>query len=240
MLRLAGGQNCHARSVLIATGVSYRRLAAPGVDGLLGAGVFYGASGSEASAFSGEHAFIVGGANSAGQAAVNLPRYARQVTLVVRGDSLATRMSQYLIDEITATPNIDVRTSTQITSAAGNGKLHALTLTDTGNGSAQTVPASALIVLLGAVPHTSWLPSEIVRDEHGFILTGNDFHQHRTAVSGWTLERAPLSLETSIPGVFAAGDVRHGSVKRVASAVGEGSIAATQMYRYLEERSRTA
>ena len=237
-LRLGGGQNCHARSVLIATGVSYRRLAAPGVDRLLGAGVFYGASGSEASAFSGEHVFIVGGANSAGQAAVHLARYARQVTLVVRGDSLAARMSQYLIDEITATPNIDVRTSTQITAAAGNGKLHALTLTHTGNGSAQTVPASALIVLIGAVPHTSWLPPEIVRDEHGFVLTGNDFYQQRTADSGWTLERAPLSLETSIPGVFAAGDVRHGSVKRVASAVGEGSIAATQMYQYLEESPR--
>jgi thioredoxin reductase (NADPH) len=240
ILRLTGGRVSHAATVLIATGVSYRRLAAPGVDRLLGAGVFYGATGSEAGVFSGEHVFIVGGANSAGQAAVNLARYAHQVTLVVRGSSLAARMSHYLIDEVTATPNIDVRTSTQITAAAGNGKLQALTLTDTGNGRTQTVPASALIVLIGAVPHTSWLPPEILRDEHGFILTGNDMYQHVSADSRWALERAPLSLETSIPGVFAAGDVRHGSVKRVAAAVGEGSIAATQIYRYLEERSRTA
>jgi thioredoxin reductase (NADPH) len=237
-LRLADGRVSHAATVLIATGVSYRRLAAPGADRLLGAGVFYGATGSEARAFSGEHVFIVGGANSAGQAAVNLARYARQVTLVVRGESLAARMSRYLIDEVTATPNIDVRTATQITEAAGNGKLQALTLTGTANGRTQTVPASALIVLIGAVPRTGWLPPQILRDEHGFILTGNDCHQHGAAGSGWTLERAPLSLETSAPGVFAAGDVRHGSVKRVASAVGEGSIAATQMYQYLEKRSR--
>jgi thioredoxin reductase (NADPH) len=239
-LRLADGRVSHAATVLIATGVSYRRLAAPGVDRLLGAGVFYGATGSEASAFSGEHVFIVGGANSAGQAAVNLARYAQQVTLVVRGNSLAARMSHYLIDEITATPNIDVRISTQIAAAAGNGKLHALTLTDSDSGRTQTVPASAMIVLIGAVPHTSWLPPEILRDEHGFILTGNDLPQQGTADSRWALERAPLSLETSVPGVFAAGDVRHGSVKRVASAVGEGSIAATKMYQYLEERSRSA
>jgi thioredoxin reductase (NADPH) len=239
-LCLTDGRASHAATVLIATGVSYRRLAAPGVDRLLGAGVFYGATGSEASAFSGEHVFIVGGANSAGQAAVNLARYAQQVTLVVRGNSLAARMSRYLIDEITATPNIDVRTSTRIAEAVGNGKLHALTLTDTGNDSTQTVPASALIVLIGAVPHTSWLPPEILRDEHGFIMTGNDVRQHGTADSRWALERAPLSLETRIPGVIAAGDVRHGSVKRVATAVGEGSIAATQMYQYLAERSRTA
>ena len=236
-LHLATGQVSHARSVLITTGVSYRRLEAPGLDSLLGAGVFYGAAASESGAFAGEHVFIAGGANSAGQAAVNLARYARQVTVVVRGDSLAARMSQYLIDEITATPNIDVRTTTQIAGAGGTGTLETLTLKDTKSGSAQTVPASALAILIGAVPRTGWLPPQIGRDEHGFILTGSDLPQDGDPAARWTLSRPPLPFETSLPGVFAAGDVRHGSVKRVASAVGEGSIAVTQITQYLQARS---
>jgi thioredoxin reductase (NADPH) len=176
-LRLAGGRASRARSVLITTGVSYRRLEAPGLDALLGAGVFYGATASEAAAFAGEHVFIAGGANSAGLAAVSLVRYAAQVTIVVRGGSLAARMSQYLIDEITATPNIDVRTTTQIAAAEGTGKLETLILADPTTGSTQTVPASALVILIGAVPHTDWLPPGIRRDEHGFILTGSDLLQ---------------------------------------------------------------
>jgi thioredoxin reductase (NADPH) len=239
-LRLAGGQVSHARSVLITTGVSYRRLDAPGLDALLGAGVFYGATASESNAFTGEHVFIAGGANSAGQAAVNLARYAQQVTIVVRGDSLAARMSQYLIDEITATANIDVRTTTQIAAAEGTGQLEALTLTDTKTGRTQTVPASALIVLIGAVPHTDWLPPHISRDEHGFVRSGSDLAPGGNPPASWTLPRPPLALETSLPGVFAAGDVRHGSVKRVASAVGEGSIAATQVNQYLQEQARSS
>jgi thioredoxin reductase (NADPH) len=235
-LRLAGGQMCHARSVLIATGVSYRRLDAPGLDSLTGAGVFYGATTSEGSAFTGERVFVVGGANSAGQTAVNLARYARQVTIVVRGDSLGARMSQYLIDEITATPNIDARTTTQIVAADGAGKLETLTLEDTRAGSTQTVPAAALVVLIGAVPHTDWLPPEISRDEYGFVRTGSDLSEGGSPQSRWTEPRPPLALETSMPGVFGAGDVRHGSVKRVASAVGEGSVAATLMSRYLEKQ----
>jgi thioredoxin reductase (NADPH) len=156
---------------------------------------------------------------------------------VVRGDSLAARMSQYLIDEITATPNIDLRTSTQIAAAEGTEKLETLTLKDTRTGSTQTVPASALVVLIGAVPHTNWLPPRISRDEHGFILTGSDLPEIGNPPSTRT---PPRSLETSMPGVFAAGDVRHGSVKRVASAVGEGSIAATQMYQYVHEQARNS
>jgi thioredoxin reductase (NADPH) len=143
-------------------------------------------------------------------------------------------MSRYLIDEITATPNIDVRTTTKIAAAVGAGSLEALTLQDTATGATQTVPASALVVLIGAVPHTGWLPPQVSRDEHGFILTGGDLPQGGTPAARWTLPRPPLPLETSMPGVFTAGDVRHGSVKRVASAVGEGSIAATSMYQYLQ------
>jgi thioredoxin reductase (NADPH) len=145
-------------------------------------------------------------------------------------------MSQYLIDEITATANIDVRTGTQIAAAEGTGRLQALTLTETRTGRTQTVPASALVVLVGAVPHTDWLPPQIGRDEHGFVVTGSDFPASRNPAASWTLPRPPLSPETSLPGVFAAGDVRHGSVKRVASAVGEGSIATTQLTQYLQSQ----
>ena len=239
-LGFADGGESHARSVLITTGVSYRRLDAPGLDSLLGAGVFYGATASESSAFAGEHVFVAGGANSAGQAAVNLARYAQQVTIVVRGGSLAARMSQYLIDEIGATANIDVRTSTQVAAAEGAGKLEALTLKNTMTGRAETVPAAALVVLIGAVPHTDWLPPRIGRDEHGFVLTGSDLPDGGNPAAGWTLPRPPLPFETSLPGVFAAGDVRYGSVKRVASAVGEGSIAATQVFQYLQKQAQLA
>ena len=237
-LRIGSGGVCHARTVLIATGVSYRRLDAPGVDALLGAGVYYGATTSESAAFAGEHVFIAGGANSAGQAAINLARYAGQVTIVIRGESLAARMSQYLIDEITAAANIDVRTRTEIGAAEGTAMLEALSLINTGTGRTETVPASALLVMIGAEPRADWLPAEIARDGHGFIVTGSDVAGSNSA-TGWQLSRPPRPLETSMPGVFAAGDIRNGSVKRVAAAVGEGSIAATQMNQYLAERERS-
>jgi thioredoxin reductase (NADPH) len=237
ILNLASGQAATARSVLISTGVSYRKLDAPGMDSLTGAGVFYGATGSESSAFAGEHVYIAGGANSAGQATVNLARYASQVTIVIRGGSLAARMSQYLIDEITSANNIDVRANNTITAAQGSGKLEALTLFDTTTGRTETVPAAALVVLIGAVPHTEWLPDALLRDDHGFIMTGGDLAGPAKAGAGWMLSRPPRQLETSMPGVFAAGDVRHGSVKRVASAVGEGSIAATQLGHFLQQRA---
>jgi len=239
-LQMADGKVSHSRSILITTGVSYRRLDAPGLDALVGAGVFYGATTSESAAFAGEHVFIAGGANSAGQAAVNIARYAQRVTIVVRGDSLAARMSQYLIDEISATGNIDVRTGTEIVSADGVGHLEALTLTDTKTSSTTTVPAAALVVLIGAVPRTDWLPPSIRRDEHGFILTGADLPREGDQASEWPLRRLALPLETSLPGVFAAGDVRHGSVKRVASGVGEGSIATTQIHQYLQYQAESA
>jgi thioredoxin reductase (NADPH) len=233
-LDIANGTRVQARAVIIATGVSYRQLSAPGLDQLTGAGVFYGAIASEASAFGGQHVFIAGAANSAGQAAINLARHAQQVTILARGDSLATRMSQYLINEIEATSNIDTRTDTEIAGAYGDGILETLTLTNNKTRASETVPASALLVLIGAVPYTNWLPGAIARDQHGFILTGSDLGTPTQVQQTWPPERPPLPLETSMPGVFAAGDVRYGSIKRVASAVGEGSIAGAAVAQYLQ------
>jgi thioredoxin reductase (NADPH) len=179
----------------------------------------------------GRRVFIVGGANSAGQAAVNLARHASQVTLLVRRDSVAATMSQYLIDEINGTDNIDIRHNTEVAGAEGAEQLDALILRDNRTGTTESVPASALFVLVGADPHTDWLPATVQRDERGFLLTGADLR--RGEPDGWLLQRAPSPLETSLPGVFAAGDVRQRSIKRVASAVGEGSIAATQVTQYL-------
>jgi thioredoxin reductase (NADPH) len=233
-LSLADGSEVHSRSVVIASGVSYRQLDAPGLAPLIGAGVYYGAAGSEARAMTGRRVFIAGGANSAGQAAVNLARYAGQVTLVVRRDSVAATMSQYLIDEINATANINIRANTEVAGADGDQQLEALVLRDNSTGITESVPAAALFVLIGAEPHTDWLPTGIQRDKRGFLLTGGDLRRDGSPDS-WSPQRPPLSFETSLPGVFAAGDIRQRSVKRVASAVGEGSIAATQVGQYLQE-----
>jgi thioredoxin reductase (NADPH) len=228
------GARMACRSVVIATGVTYRQLDAPGLMPLVGAGVFYGAATSEARAMQGRHVFIAGGANSAGQAAINLARYASQVTILVRRDSVEATMSRYLIDEIGGTPNIDIRSNTEVVGAAGDGRLETLTLRDNMTGATWSVAAAALFVLIGADPRTDWLRDVIQRDRRGFVLTGGDILG--TAVSdAWPLRRAPQPLETSLPGVFAAGDVRSGSIKRVAAAAGEGSVAATEVTRYLTE-----
>lgn len=213
--------------VVLAMGVSYQRLNIPALEDLTGVGVFYGASPSEAERFTGREVFVVGGGNSAGQAAVHLAKHAKQVTILVRRDTLTETMSRYLIDEIEGQPNIDVRYRTEIVDGAGDGRLESLTLSDSASGKTATVPADAVFVLIGARPHTDWLPSEIERDRYGFVVTG-------TANADWTLERPPFMFESSMPGVFAVGDVRSGSVKRVASAAGEGSVAIQQVHQYLE------
>jgi thioredoxin reductase (NADPH) len=224
VLTLADGSQAVSRTVVIATGVSYRRLPVPGLDALLGAGVFYGAAVTEAQAMQGQSVFVVGGANSTGQAAVHLARHAEQVTLLHRGDSLASGMSAYLVQELERAGNVTVRLRTEVTEVQGAGRLEALTLRDNTTGAVETLPAAALFILIGAEPHTDWL-STVQRDERGFLLTGRDLLREGRPPQAWLLDRPPLLLETSLPGVFAAGDVRHGSVKRVASAVGEGATA---------------
>ena len=221
-----------ARAVIVATGASYRRLGIPNLEALQGAGVFYGSAVSEAQAMQGQEVYVVGGANSAGQAAMHLSKYASRVTLLARGDSLAASMSNYLIKEIEAASNIQVRLNTRVVDGGGEGRLEHLVLKNSASGLTETVPAAALFVLIGAEPRTEWLPEEIERDEQGFIVTGQDLLRNGCPARGWPLERNPLLLETSMPGVFAAGDVRHSSVKRVASAVGEGSIAIQLVHEY--------
>jgi thioredoxin reductase (NADPH) len=235
VVTLADGSQAVGRAVLVATGAAYRRLEAPGVQELLGAGVFYGAAVSEAPAMTGSQVFVVGAGNSAGQAALHLAKYAEQVTLLVRGDSVGRSMSDYLVKELQANDAITVRLGTQVVGAGGAGRLEQLTLRDGRTGATETVPAAALFILIGAQPRTEWLAGTLECEEHGFVLTGPDLLRDGRPPPGWPLDRLPLPLETSLPGVFAAGDVRHRSVKRVASAVGEGSIAIQLMHDYLGE-----
>jgi thioredoxin reductase (NADPH) len=233
LVAIASGDEVRSRAVVIATGVSYRRLGIPSLDALTGAGVFYGAATSEAMGMKDRQVFVVGGANSAGQAAVHLARYATSVTMLVRGQSLADSMSEYLVKEITSTPNIAVRHNAVVTGGAGTCFLESLTIQDRESGVTETVPAAALFVLIGAEPHTAWLPEDIRRDRWGFVLTGADLPAGGHRPEGWPPQRPPLLLESSMPGVFAVGDVRSGSVKRVASAVGEGSVAIRLIHDYL-------
>jgi thioredoxin reductase (NADPH) len=235
---LSCGQDVTAKSVIIATGASYRRLGVPSLEALSGSGVFYGAAVSEAQAMWGQEVYVVGAGNSAGQAALHLAKYASRVTLLARGDSLETSMSQYLIKEIDAAQNVAIRLGTRVVDGGGRGRLESLILKDCASGRTEHVPAAGLFVLIGAEPHTDWLPEEITRDEDGYVVTGRDFSQYGPPHRGWHVERFPLPLETSMPGVFAAGDVRHGAVKRVASAVGEGSIAIQTVHEYLSLSQR--
>lgn len=228
------GSEIEARAVVVATGVSYRLLDAEGLTELAGQGVFYGASASEARATEGDDVYIVGAANSAGQAALHIAQFARRVVLLVRGESLEASMSQYLVERIVAAENIDVRLRTEVVRGGGGEHLEWITIVDRTTGEEETVESNWLYVFIGALPRTDWLGDRVARDERGFILTGPDVIALDDADTRWPLERAPLLLETSIPGVFAAGDVRQSSMKRVASAVGEGSSSVSNVHRYLE------
>jgi thioredoxin reductase (NADPH) len=229
IVELTGGGSLSASSVLVASGVSYRQLEVPGFPELNGQGIYYGAAMTEARSCAQQHVVVIGGANSAGQAAVYFSPYASRVTMLVRADSLAKSMSHYLIEQIEALENVEVRTRTQAVGAEGNGRLRALRIRD-ANGDESVEEADACFVFIGALPRTEWLSGVVARDERGFILAGLDAKTDR-----WPLERDPFPLETSVPGVLVAGDVRARSIKRVASAVGEGSMAVSLIHQYLAE-----
>jgi thioredoxin reductase (NADPH) len=231
IVQLADGGEISCHACLIATGVYYRYLTTPGIERLTGAGVYYGATMTEAKSCVDENVFLVGGANSAGQAAMYFSKYAKKVTMLVRGESLKSSMSKYLIDQIASTSNIEVRAKCQVLEALGDDRLSCLRLC--GPEGEETVPASGLYIFIGAAPNTDWLPDKILRDANGFLLSGGDLKVDGKMIKSWNQPRDPYLLETSVPGIFVAGDVRHGSVKRVASAVGEGSISVQFIHQYL-------
>ena len=235
VVTLADGTELSGDVLLIATGVSYRKLDVPGVERLTGAGVYYGAAITEALSCRDDDVYVIGGANSAGQAAMYLSQYARSVTLLVRSDSLERSMSRYLIDEIEARDNIHVQLNSGVARVNGEQNLETVTIRETTSGKEDTVPAAGLFIFIGALPGTDWLDGIVKRDERGFILSGPDLMQDGKRPQGWRLDRDPYLLETNVPGMFVAGDVRHGSVKRVASGVGEGSIAVQFIHHYLSE-----
>jgi thioredoxin reductase (NADPH) len=235
VVRLSDGSEVTTRAVILATGVAWRRLGVPALEALNGAGVFYGAAGSEARAMRGEQVFVVGAGNSAGQAAVHLSAYAASVTIVTIDERLGQFMSDYLVQEVQAIPNIAVLLHTEVVDGHGRQRLEGLSLRDRHTGATRTVAASAVFVLIGAEPRTDWLEGVVEREERGYLLTGRDLLRDGGPPAGWPLERPPLLLETSLPGVFAAGDVRYRSVKRVASAVGEGATAVQLVHEYLAE-----
>jgi thioredoxin reductase (NADPH) len=232
---LDDGSSVLTHAVVLATGVSYRQLKATGADELVGRGVYYGSSATQAESCQGDHVIVVGGANSAGQAAVYFSRFAAKVTMAVRGDSLEKSMSSYLIEQIAGVSNIEVRLNTSVQGCSGNDRLQCVTFVDHGGGQ-EVVDSGHLFVFIGAAPLTDWLPPSLVRDASGFVITGSALTAGGKRPASWDLEREPYLLESSIPGVFVAGDVRAQSVKRVASAVGEGALAVTLVHRYLAEQ----
>jgi thioredoxin reductase (NADPH) len=233
-VKMRGGEEIACRALILAMGVSVRRLDVPGVDGLSGAGVYYGAALTEAANYRDQDIFVVGGGNSAGQAAMYFSRYARRVHLLVRSSSLRFGMSHYLVEQIEATPAIEVRQNADVVEAFGQNKLEAICVQDTDSGEKEILPGAAMFIFIGAVPHTDLVAEVVERDTSGFILTGNDLIKNGQRPKSWTLKRDPYHLETNRAGVFAAGDVRHGSIKRVASAVGEGSVSIALVHQYLK------
>jgi thioredoxin reductase (NADPH) len=234
IVTLADGTRLSCHAMLIATGATVLKLDLPNVSRLTGAGIYYGAAMTEAAHYQGEHVCVVGGANSAGQGAMFFSRYARQVTMLVRANSLEQSMSQYLINQIRATPNIDVRVRTVVTDVAGDNHLSGVTIQNLDSGEQTELPAKALFLFIGAVPHSDFVAGVVERNPDGFILTGPDLIQNGKRPHGWTLQRDPFLLETSVPGIFAAGDVCHGAIRRVATAVGQGAIAVSLVHQYLK------
>jgi thioredoxin reductase (NADPH) len=235
IIKLADGNEISCHALLVATGVQWRRLEAPGIDKLQGAGVYYGGGATEALSCKGEIVYVVGGANSAGQAAMNFARYAEKVVLLVRGEGLASTMSQYLIDQIQKTPNIQIWTRASVAEVHGETRLEQIYVLCSDTNTVEHVPASSMFIFIGALPRTDWLAGLVERDDRGFVLTGPDLIRDGERPRGWTLDRDPFLLETNVPGLFAVGDVRHGSVKRVASGVGEGSVAVQFVHQYLSK-----
>ena len=235
IIKLADGNEISCHALMIATGVQWRRLEAPGIDRLQGAGVYYGGGATEALSCKGEMVYVVGGANSAGQAAMNFSKYAEKVVILVRGSSLASTMSQYLIDQIKATPNIQLWAHASVAEVHGETHLEEISVLCSDTNKVERAPASAMFIFIGALPRTDWLAGLVERDERGFILTGPDLMHGGERPKGWEPDRDPFLLETNVPGIFAVGDVRHGSVKRVASGVGEGSVAVQFIHQYLSK-----
>jgi thioredoxin reductase (NADPH) len=235
IIKLADGSEISCHALMVSTGVQWRRLDAPGIDRLQGAGVYYGGGATEALSCKGETVYVIGGANSAGQAAMNFSKYADRVVILVRGGSLASTMSQYLIDQIKDTPKIQLWTHAGVTEVHGDTHLEAISVLCSDTNEVQRVPASAMFIFIGALPRTDWLAGMVERDDRGFIMTGPDLMHGGQRPKGWELERDPFLLETNVPGIFAVGDVRHGSVKRVASGVGEGSVAVQFIHQYLSK-----
>jgi thioredoxin reductase (NADPH) len=235
IIKLADGSEISCHALMVATGVQWRRLDAAGIENLQGAGVYYGGGATEAISCKGENVFVVGGANSAGQAAMNFAKYANRVVLLVRGDGLAATMSQYLIDQIQRTPCIQLWPRASVVEVHGENRLEEISVLCTDTNKIERVPANSMFIFIGALPQTDWLAGLVERDDRGFILTGPDLIREGQRARGWTLERDPFLLETNVPGIFAVGDVRHGSVKRVASGVGEGSVAVQFIHQYLSK-----